>query len=113
MRLGGWLLSHINLAGTGVQRMGDESAILIPVFVMVVLVLAGLEGIGARWEDPRPVRWPDDAASRHARIRRRGWFAAFRVATTQLRDRAEANPADRAHGRLRLARRRGRASAGR
>ena len=98
MRLGGWLLSHINLAGTGVPRMGDESAILILVLVMVVLVLAGLEGMDARWEDPRPDRWPDDAASRHSRFRRRGRFAAFLVATRRLRARPEASPADRAHG---------------
>jgi hypothetical protein len=74
--------------------MSDEPATLILVLVMVVFVLAGLEGMG-RWEDPRPDRWPV-AASRHARLRRSGRFAAFLVAARRLRARAEASPADRA-----------------
>src|SRR6266513_2255320 len=53
-----------------------------------------------------------DAAPRHARLRRRGRFAAFLVAARRLRARAEASPADRAHGGSRPARR-GRASADR
>jgi len=60
--------------------MSDESATLMLVLLMVLFVLAGLEGMDARWEEPRPDRWPDDAASRRARLRRRGRFAAFLVA---------------------------------
>src|SRR2546423_585438 len=80
------------------------------VLLMVLFVLAGLEGMDARWEDPRPDRW-QDATSSHARLRRRGRFAAFLVAARRLRARAEASQADRAHGGSRPARRRGRASA--
>src|SRR5437762_1665300 len=38
-------------------RMSDESATLMLVLLMVLFVLAGLEGMDARWEDPRPDRW--------------------------------------------------------